>query len=154
MLDENSGYGEEHEEDDNHDYEDQKVEEEDWVEERAQQLLLSVRATTKSSPVQSCKDYLDRVLLDFFREGLAGSSNQNRRNGEEFEWEMLRIAEDWINGSFVDDDIEHVNKDAYIKGMDRRSRWSGFGEEKEELALQIEAAIWHSLVADLEDLNC
>lgn len=145
-MDENSCYDEDHEDDDD---KDQKVEEQDWVEERAKKLLHCVKAT--GSSMQKCKDYLDTVLLDFFREELTGSLNQDR-NGEEFEWEILGIAEDWINGSFTYD-IGHVDKDAYIKDMDRRVQWSKFEEEQGELVLEIEKAILHSLVDDLLDLD-
>lgn len=145
-MDENSYCDEEYEEEEEEE-EDQEVEEQDWVEEKAKELLHCVKAT--SSSVQSCDDYLGTVLLDFFREELTAKYRNQNGNDEGFEWEVLRIAEDWINGSF-DYDIVHVNKDDYIKDMDRRGGWiSRFEEEKEELALEIEAAILHSLVSEL-----
>ncbi|TKY63831.1 hypothetical protein E2542_SST13715 [Spatholobus suberectus] len=144
-LDDNSGYDEEYEDDDD---DDNDIEEQDLIEEKAKQLLHCVRARGSA---QGCKDYLDTLLLDFFREELSGSRNQYK-NDEEFELETLRIAEDWINGSFAFD-TGHVNKDAYIKDMDRRDQWSRFEEEQEELAFEIETAILHSLVADVLDLD-
>ncbi|XP_061347381.1 uncharacterized protein LOC133292913 [Gastrolobium bilobum] len=145
-LDENSGYDEEYEDDDDNDV--QESEEQDWVEERAKQLLHCVKAT---SSAHSFKDYLDTLLLDFFREELRGSRNQNR-NEEEFEREVLRIAEEWVNGSF-EYDIGHLNNDVCIKDMDRSFGWNRFEEEQEELALEIETAILHSLVIDLLGIN-
>lgn len=144
-LEQSSGY------DDDDDHDDEEVEEQDWVEERARQLLHCVKATDS---VQSCQDYLelDTLLLDFLREELAERRNQTWNDDDKFEFEILRKAEDWINGSFAYD-IELVNKDTYIKDMDRRGRWSRFEEEKEELTLEIETAILHSLVADLLDLD-
>ena len=123
------------------------VEEQNYVEKRARQLLHCVKAT---GSLESCKDYYLNILLsDFFGEELIGRRDQTRNIDEECEWEILRIAKDWINGSFAYD-IGHVNKDACIKDMDRRAGCSRF-EEKQELALQIEMPIMHSLVAELLD---
>ena len=143
LLDENSSCDEDCDDDG-------EVEEQHYVEERARQLLHRVKAT---SSLQSSKDYyLDILLLDFFSEELIGRRDQTRNNDKECEWEVLRIAKDWINGSLAYD-IGHVNKDACIKDMDRRGGWSKFEKEKQELALQIEMAIMHSLVAELLDLD-
>lgn len=145
LLDEKSYYDEEYEDNDSEEKY-QKAEEQDWVEERAKQLLNCLN--TANSSVQSCE-----VVLDFFREELTKNGNQNRNNIEGYEWEILRIAEDWINGSFTSHDIVNVNKDAYINEMDRRCSWSKFEEEQEDLALEIENAILLSLVDDLLDLD-
>jgi hypothetical protein len=145
-LDENLYYGEEHKDDDKEE-EDQKTEEEVWIEESAKQLLHIVKAT--SSSVQNCDDNFDTVLLEFFKEELSGNRNQ-KRNDEGFELEIMKIAEDWINESFEKTyDIVHVNKDAYIKEMDRRDGWSRFDEELDEMVMEIEAAILHSLIDDI-----
>lgn len=141
-LDDNSGYDEGYED------EDSDIEGQDWIEEKAKQLLHFVKSRGSA---HGCRDYLDTILLDFFREELSGSRNQNK-NDEEFELESLRIAEDWINGSFAFD-AGNANKHAFIKDMDRREQWSRFKEEQEELAFEIETAILHSLVADLVDLD-
>ncbi|KAK7390045.1 hypothetical protein VNO78_25343 [Psophocarpus tetragonolobus] len=142
-LDDNSGYDEENEDDD-----DNNIEEQDWIEEKAKQLLHCVKARGSAL---DCRDHLelDALLLDFFREELSGSRKQYK-NDEELE--ILRIAEDWINGSFTFD-AGLVNKGAYIKDMDRRDQWSRFEDEQEELAFEIETAILHSLLADLLDLD-
>ncbi|KAG5070867.1 hypothetical protein AAZX31_03G016400 [Glycine max] len=145
-LDDNSGYDEEYEEDDADNEVD--IEEQDWIEEKAKQLLNCVKARGSAD---GCRDYLDTLLLDFFREELSGGRNQYK-NEEEFELETLRITEDWINGSFAFD-AGHVDKHAYIKDMERRDQWSRFEEEQEELAFEIETAILHSLVADLLDMD-
>ncbi|RDY05707.1 hypothetical protein CR513_10421, partial [Mucuna pruriens] len=146
-LDDNSGYDEEYEDDDG---DDNDIEEQDWIEEKAKQLLHCVKARASA---HGCRNYLDTLLLDFFREELSGSRNQDK-NDEEFELETLRIAEDWINGSLqFAYDTGHDNKDAYIKDMDRRDQWNRFEEEQEELAFEIETAILHSLVADLLNLD-
>ncbi|KAL5062084.1 hypothetical protein RYX36_023821 [Vicia faba] len=147
LLDEKSCYDEEYEDDNE---EEKKTEEQDWVEERAKQLLHCVKA--KCSSMQNCDDSLSIVLLDFFKEELNGNRNQNCDEG--FELEILKIAEDWINGPFENSyDIVLVNKDAYIKEMDRRNRWSRFGEEQEELVLEIEEAILYSLFDDILEMD-
>jgi hypothetical protein len=149
-LDENSYYDEEYK-DDNKEEVDQKVERLDWVEEKANQLLHCVKA--KCSSVEKCDDNFGIVLLDFFREELRGNRNQ-KRNSEEFELEIMKIAEDWINESFENAyDIVHVNKDAYIKEMDRRGQWNRFEEEQEEMVFEIEAAILRSLVDEIFNID-
>ncbi|XP_058759775.1 uncharacterized protein LOC131633082 [Vicia villosa] len=150
-LDEESYYDEEYKDDDDDDEEEKKLEEQDWVEERAKQLLHCVKAT--SSSMQSCDENLGIVVLDFFKEELNGNRNQ-KRDDEGFELEIMKIAEDWINGSFENYyDIVLVNKEAYIKEMDRRNRWCRFEEEQEELVLEIEEAILHSLVDDILEMG-
>lgn len=149
-LDENSYYGKEYKDNDKEE-KDQKTEEQDWIEERAKQLLHIVKAT--SSSVQNCDDNLDIVLLEFFKEELSGNRNQ-KRNNEGLELEIMKIAEDWINESFEKAyDIVHGNKDAYIKEMDRRGGWSMFDEEQDELVMEIEAAILQSLIDDILDMD-
>jgi len=149
-LDENSYYGEKYKDDDKEE-EDQKTQEQDWIEEREKQLLHIVKATNSS--VQNCDDYFDTVLLEFFKEELSGNRNR-KRNDEGFELEIMKIAEDWINESFEKAyDIVHVNKDAYIKEMDRRGGWSRFEEEQDEMVMEIEAAILHSLIDDILDMD-
>ena len=85
-LDDNSGYDEEYEEDDADNEVD--IEEQDWIEEKAKQLLNCVKARGSAD---GCRDYLfNYVLLDFFREELSGSRKQYK-NEDEFEFETLRI---------------------------------------------------------------
>ncbi|KAL2337383.1 hypothetical protein Fmac_011829 [Flemingia macrophylla] len=141
-LDDNSGYDEEYEDDDD------DIEEQDWIEKKANKLLHCVKSRGSA---HGCRDNLDTLLLDFFKEELSESRHKDK-NDEEFELEALRIAEDWINESFAFD-AAHVNKDAYIKDMDRRDQWGRFEEEQEEMTFEIETAILHSLVADLLDLD-
>lgn len=136
-LDDNSLY-----EDDGED--DNDIGEEDWSEEKAQQMLQCVKARCSA---HGCEDYLDTLLLDFFSEELSVSRKQC--NNEE-ELETLRIAEDWINGSFAFD-VGLGNKEAYIKDMERRDHWSKFKEEQEKIAFEIEKDIFHTLISDLLD---
>ncbi|CAJ1949968.1 unnamed protein product [Sphenostylis stenocarpa] len=144
-LNDNSVYDEEYEDDDD-DRTNKDIGEQDWSEEKAQQLLHCVKARCSA---HGCKDYLDTLLLDFFSEELSGSRNQYK-NEEDFELETLRIAEDWINGSCAFDS-GHADKESYIKDMERRDQWSRFKEEQEKLAFEIEKAIFHTLIADLLD---
>ncbi|CAL0318321.1 unnamed protein product [Lupinus luteus] len=128
---------------------DEEVEGQNLVKERAKKLLHYLKATYS---MQICKEYyLDTLLLDFFMEELSARRNKIG-NDEEFECEILRKAEEWLNGSFAYD-IEHANKDTYIKDMDKKGRWSRFEEGKEELAFEIETAILHTLIADLLNVD-
>lgn len=140
-LDDNSVY-EEYEDDGEEDNDD--IVEEDWSEEKAQELLHCVKARCSA---HGYKDYLDTLLLDFFNEEVCVSRKQCK---DEKELETLRIAEDWINGSFCFD-AGLDNKEAYIKDMERRDNWSRFKEEQEKLAFEIEKVIFHTLISDLLD---
>ena len=123
--------------------------EEDWVEKRARELLHYVKS---NSSLKSSKANLDKLLLDIFRDELNARRNQTKNDGDHFELDILRIAEDWIDGSFTYDN-EHDNNDAYIKDMDLKGRWRWFEDEQEELALEIETTILHNLVGELLGLD-
>ncbi|KAL4338606.1 hypothetical protein HN51_048810 [Arachis hypogaea] len=138
ILDENFSYNEDC---DNYDCE---VEEQDYVEQRAMKLLNCVKATC------SFQSYdFDTLLLDFFKEELSKNIDDEECESES---EMLRIAKEWVKGSFGYD-IGHVNNYVCIKDMDKRGEWSKFEKEKEEMVLEIEKEILHSLVAELLDLH-
>ncbi|KAJ7962294.1 DUF4378 domain protein [Quillaja saponaria] len=135
-------------------FEQQKVahmEKENGVEEKAMELLQLVKAATSTS--QICKAInMDQILLEFFKDELNTWRNQIRSN-DGFELEILRIAKDWMNeqhhyGSIFGYDIEQ-QKDACIRCMDKEGRWSKFGEEQEELGLEIECGILDVLVDEL-----
>ncbi|MED6214055.1 hypothetical protein PIB30_099265 [Stylosanthes scabra] len=140
ILDENFSFN--NEDCDNDDYE---VEEQDYVSERAMKLLNCVKATCALQRYD-----FDILLLDFFKEELT----KNIIDDEECENEsqILRVAKEWAKGSFGYD-IGDVNNYACIKDMDKRGEWSKFEKEKEELGLEIEKEIFHSLVDELLDLH-
>ncbi|XP_061339915.1 uncharacterized protein LOC133286511 [Gastrolobium bilobum] len=130
---------------------DDNEDEEDCVEKWARELLHCVKAIDS---VQNSKANYDKLLLDIFKDELNARRSDQTRNADEFGLEMLRIAKDWIDGSFAYDS-EHDNKEACIKEMDWRVRWGRFEFEEvhEELALDIETAILHSLVFELLGLD-
>ncbi|MED6180957.1 hypothetical protein PIB30_014936 [Stylosanthes scabra] len=140
ILDDNFSFNNE-DCDNNDDYE---VEEQDYVSERAMKLLNCVKATCA---LQSYD--FDILLLDFFKEELSKNIDDEECESES---EILRVAKEWAKGSFGYD-IVHVNNYACINDMDKRGEWSKFEKEKEELGLEIENEIFHSLFAELLDLH-
>ncbi|KDP25516.1 hypothetical protein JCGZ_20672 [Jatropha curcas] len=114
------------------------------TEREADELLKLVKATTPSN------SKADTMLLDFFKEKiLENNTNDNKILGyKEFKKE-LEAAQDWING----DPKEMIlgwevkdNRHIYIKDMERNGKWRNFGEEKEELVLELELEVFTSLV--------
>ncbi|XP_058084864.1 uncharacterized protein LOC131232569 [Magnolia sinica] len=91
---------------------------------------------------------VDRLMLDFFREGLVESKTKRSMRVKEEE-ELLRTAGHWMNleggrGLGVED-----NKVAYVKGMEESGRWREFGTEEKEVAVEVETHVFRSLLDEL-----
>lgn len=97
---------------------------------------------------------VDILLLDFFRERLEEESANKIAIGglDEFESELLKVAEGWINRQpqevFLGWEVED-GRHAYIKDMERRERWRNVDEEKMEVALGLEVEVWGSLMDEV-----
>ncbi|XP_077243134.1 DUF4378 domain protein isoform X2 [Tasmannia lanceolata] len=104
----------------------------------------------KTSLGESRKTNLDRLLLDFFREGL--QTNVHRREeakGNECEEELLSEASDWIEGCGEMGKGVEDNSEVRVREMERGGKWRKFGEEEEELAVEMESGVFSSLVEEL-----
>ena len=131
--------------------EDINLEEEDnGIEVRALELLNFVRATGLTP--ESCEDKMeDKLILDFFREELAGAQRNNQKD-DEFDREIVSKAEAWISGKYIapfEWGVEH-KKEAFVRDMQKGGKWNNkFEDEQEELALEIETAVLEFLVDEL-----
>ena len=140
--DENTNF-EENYDDSNDEYE--RDEEQERIEEMARRML----HCAKAAHFEQCfKANVDKLLFNFFKDELNARRNQTR-NIDGFEWEILGIADNWLEGSFEYD--MGPQKDACIEDMNKRARWSEFEDEQEELGLEIEAAILDILVCEFVD---
>ncbi|OMO78701.1 hypothetical protein CCACVL1_14203 [Corchorus capsularis] len=127
--------------------EDDYVEEEEEVEEKAWQLLNHVKET---SSLKSYRDVsIEKLLLDLFREELATKWNQTRE--QEVENDLIRQAKAWIKGEQKERAKWGVGekREAYVRDMEREGKWSKFGEEQEELAMAVESKVMNILVDEL-----
>ncbi|KAJ9188392.1 hypothetical protein P3X46_003752 [Hevea brasiliensis] len=112
-------------------------------EEEAWQLLKHVKET---SSVGECRNNLDRLLLDFFRDELKIKGYQSRN--DKFGFEILSRVKAWIDGE-QSLWIGWDKKEAYVREMEREGKWIKFEEEQEEVALAIENWMLDELLLDL-----
>ncbi|XP_048320890.2 uncharacterized protein LOC107432662 [Ziziphus jujuba] len=130
-------------------FEEERKDEDEGVrfggEERARELLYHDKET---SSTVSRKTDVDQLLLDFFKYKLSERNNQTE--DDDFNFEMVRIAEAWMNGEHevLEWGLEY-KREAYIRHMHKLEKWSKFEDEQEELALEIEAGILNHLVDEL-----
>ncbi|KAH7850368.1 hypothetical protein Vadar_031721 [Vaccinium darrowii] len=113
----------------------------DAIEEKARQMLNLNHITCADASV-------DRLLLDFFRDELATSRKQNDAR---FEREILRVAEDWVSGKYEESFKWEMEgkREAFVREMERGERWRKFDEEREDLAMEMEAWVLDYLVDEL-----
>lgn len=116
------------------------------TEQKATMLLNQVKA---SSSGLSMKTNVDMLLLDYFINELAtpGCDTTN----DDSELMMVSTAKSWMNNELSTKCEWGINskKDSYLREMDRGEKWRKFEEEKEEIALEVEAKIMGILVDEL-----
>ncbi|XP_054794423.1 uncharacterized protein LOC129299945 [Prosopis cineraria] len=125
-----------------------EYEEPDRTEKMAWKLLHFAKSSGSFQGSEA--NYLNKLLLDFFK--YEAKKRRIDQEDNEFECEIMRRAQDWLNGSFGDD-LENSDKNACIRDMDKRERWNNFGEQKEELASEIESAILDNLIVEIFDVS-
>lgn len=119
---------------------------------KAQELLDLIR--TKSSPSGS-KFKVDSLLLDFIEEKIE-ENNVNAitttRCDNEFQHEILKVTEDWLNGHpqelLLGWEVQD-GREVYVKDMEKGGMWSILVEEEKEVALEVEDEVWTTLLNDL-----
>lgn len=121
---------------------DEEEEEDNETETKAVELLEEMKAKT---PSVSFKFKAENLFLDFFREGIIEENAYDS-------YELLDVAKDWINGKpqelFLGWEVQR-NRQAYIRDMEKGGMWGKLEEDKEEVALELEADIFTSLVNHL-----
>ena len=119
----------------------ESVEVEKHAEHKALDLLDLIKATM--IPSSSFKFTADNLLLDFFREEITDKFNHDQ---------LINVAKGWVNGSphemFLGWEMQQ-NREVYIRDMENGGRWSNLDEHKEEVALELEAEVFASLVNEL-----
>ncbi|OMP09634.1 hypothetical protein COLO4_05272 [Corchorus olitorius] len=100
----------------------------------------------KSKYPSDCFYWADNLLLDFFSERMVEDE------GVLIELELVKVAEDWINGNpqevILGWEVQEGRK-AYVKEMERIENWRSFDEEKEEVGLKVELEVFSWLVDEL-----
>lgn len=117
--------------------------EEEEEENEADELLKLV----KSNSLLITSGKVDNVLLEFFKEQQKGG---NKRQGKD---ELLKEAEDWVNGKqelFLGWEVKDGKK-LYLKDMEKSGGWRNLEEENQEVGLELEQEIFSSLVIELFD---
>ncbi|KAB5573626.1 hypothetical protein DKX38_000820 [Salix brachista] len=123
---------------------------ENGTEKDAQELLEHVKSTVASHSLAS---KVDSLLLDFFEEKIeenkAGGSVAGSYRGFEQE---LKVAREWIDGQpeemFLGWEMAE-RRHVYIKHMEQSGRWEKVDRGKEEVALELEAEVFNSLVDEV-----
>lgn len=114
---------------------------EDETAKQVQELLKLMKSTSPSNRYNMCK--AENLLSDFFREKLAENKAKTGRD-------LLREAEDWINGQpqelLQGWEVKDGRK-AYVNDMEKNGRWSDVNEEeKQEVGLALELEIFNRLM--------
>ena len=127
-----------------------ELEEGNEIEEQARQLVSHIKA---ASSVETCETGVDRLLFDFLCHELGTRRNRN----DEFDFEMLRVAEAWMGGKYEEslEWEEEGKRGVYIRDMEGGGRWRKVEEEREEVAMAVEVGVLDYLVDELlVDLSC
>ena len=87
----------------------------------------------------------DNLFLDFFIEATCEDNNVS-------DCELLDMAKDWMNGEpqevLLGWEVQK-NREVYIREMEKGGMWGKLDEDRQEVALELEAEIFTSLVNDL-----
>lgn len=109
---------------------------------KSEELLEQMKARTPST---SLKLNSDNLFLDFFIEATCEDNKVS-------DCELLDAAKDWMNGQAREVLLGwkmQKNREVYIREMEKGGMWSKLDEDRQEVALELEAEIFTSLVNDL-----
>lgn len=95
----------------------------------------------KTGSNKTQKREVDKLLLDFFQEGLSKADG--------IEEELLRMASDWMKGCIAMGWAGEYNRELLIKEMERNENRRKFKEEEDELAMEMEIGLLGSLVEEM-----
>lgn len=119
-------------------------------EQKAFELLNLVKSTTTKSQCFIFKT--ENLLLDFFHEKLE-ENEATARAGDFDQPQVLKLTEDWINGEAGEMKVMGwelpEGRNLYIKDMEMAGKWRSFAGEEGELAAEVEAEVWISLLNEL-----
>jgi hypothetical protein len=84
----------------------------------------------------------DKLLLDFFTEGLSGNVQQMK---------LLNEATDWINNEGWQWEVRGSHGVLELQEMEKNGKWIGFEREQPEVSIDLESIILRTLVQELVD---
>ncbi|KAK4418703.1 hypothetical protein Salat_2283100 [Sesamum alatum] len=112
------------------------------AEEKAKQLL-SHLIDENDNKREDCL-----TILDFFLHELC---MKGKMNDVEFDSEVLRTAESWMNGEY-DESYEwgvEEKRMAYVKDMEKGVCWNKFKQEQEEVSVELQVKVFDDLINEL-----
>ncbi|TVT99717.1 hypothetical protein EJB05_54917, partial [Eragrostis curvula] len=123
------------------------VAESDIEDETIQDLLGILQV---SSPVAACR--FQKLLEDFFRDGLASSCHRERSDDPDTTKLLLANAKSWLDGRYS---VLRSDGKAEVEEIERLGRWRFFREDEQKLlAIDVEGGIFWSLVEELVEDFC
>ncbi|GJN26686.1 hypothetical protein PR202_gb14638 [Eleusine coracana subsp. coracana] len=119
------------------------------IEDEAVQDLLGILQV--SSPVAACR--FQKLLEDFFRDGLASSYHRERSDDDsETTKSLLAVARSWLDGRHC---TQRSDWKSEVEEIERLGWWRRFREDEQEmLAVDVEGSIFWSLMEELVDDLC
>ncbi|CAA0842628.1 Unknown protein [Striga hermonthica] len=92
---------------------------------------------------------IENMILDFFVHELSISG---KVNDPEFHDELMEMAKSWIIGEYDHEsylwEVGDKRK-AYVKDMENGVYWNKFGQEQEEVSMELAAEIFDKLIGDV-----
>ncbi|KAL2544006.1 hypothetical protein Fot_13239 [Forsythia ovata] len=131
------------------------IEEEKEAENQDEQNALELLHLTKCTMPSLClKLKAETLLLDYFREKITNGCLHSEKKSvvNSFYDEIFDEARDWINGQPHELYLEwgvQKNRQAYLKDMEKGREWTTLDEQKQKVALDLEAEIYGSLINEL-----
>ncbi|KAF3448482.1 hypothetical protein FNV43_RR09195 [Rhamnella rubrinervis] len=129
-------------EDDNETVSSRHNDDEEGSEEKARELVqLVFKTITPSNKLAFMKS--ENLLFDFFRERMMAGV---------VVVEVMKVAEDWINGKQQEVLIGWEVKEGrygYVKDMEKGGGWRNLDDEIHQLILELEVELWNSLLDQL-----
>ncbi|KAK3143939.1 hypothetical protein QOZ80_4AG0306870 [Eleusine coracana subsp. coracana] len=119
------------------------------IEDEAVQDLLGILQV--SSPVAACR--FQKLLEDFFRDGLASSYHRERSDDDsETTKSLLAVARSWLDGRHC---TQRSDWKSEVEEIERLGWWRRFRQDEQEmLAVDVEGSIIWSLMEELVDDLC
>ena len=129
-------------------FEDEQVaNEDDEVLTRALELVKQL----KDISVTTVNDNIEKILLDFFTDGICSMRNDVIFNNDHYpEKEQLLLKEgiNWLNQ--VEYSVgEYDLSVAYLKEMEKNGRWRCFKDDETEVGMDLELDVMESLLDEL-----
>lgn len=131
-----------------HSEEEDDDEDEDKDEDEEEKTLELLDQMKESMTSHGLNFKADKLILDFFREGIA---IEKQRGCSPLYNELVEIVEDWIDGQKPRDmewEVEK-NRQTYVEEMEKRGEWKRLGQENEEVVLELGNEVFAALLNEV-----